>query len=104
MSNDNINNIDAARAEQERLRRQSAEVQRDVAMNVAADQSLQRDAALNVAADRADERDAAATAASIEAMRRQEAERNEVYARTAANQASWQAANAATESNVLREN
>ena len=38
MSNDNFNNLEAARAEQERLRRQSAELQRDVAMNAAADQ------------------------------------------------------------------
>jgi len=103
MSNDNVN-LEAARAEQERLRRQSAEMQRDLAVNVAADQAVQRDAALNVATDRAVERDAATTAATIEAARRQEAEQSAAYARTAANQASYEAANAATQSNVLREN
>jgi len=103
MSNDNFN-LEAARTEQERLRRQNAEVQRNVALNVAADQAVQKDAALNVAASHAVERDAATTAASIEAARRQEAERNETYARTAANQSSYQAAASATESNVLREN
>lgn len=104
MSNDMFNSSDAARAEQERLRRQNAELQRDAAVNVAADHAVQRDAALNVAADRSIERDIAANVAAAESMDRQSAEQNEYNARIAANQASYQAAHAQTESNVLREN
>jgi len=104
MSNDMFNSSDAARAEQERLRRQNAELQRDAAVNVAADNAVQRDAALNVAADRSVERDIAANYAAAESMDRQSAEQNEYNARVAANQASYQAAHSQTESNVLREN
>ena len=104
MSNDIFNNSDAIRAEQEQLRRQNAELQRDVAINVAADQSVQRDAALNVAANQADQRDAAVSQASLEALRRHDAEQNALSARTVANQASSQAAHAQTESTILREN
>lgn len=104
MSNDSFNNSETARAEQERLRRQNAELQRDVAINSAANSQVQRDAALNVAADQAQQRDVAAGVAGVEAVRRHDAEQDALAARTAANQASYHAASADSERNILREN
>src|SRR5579871_5456946 len=74
-----------------------AKAERDTAL-------LQRDVALDVAANQAQERDAAAAYALTEADLRKQAENQAVDARIAANQNAWSASQATTERNMMREN
>ena len=83
--------------EAEHIGRRQAEVQRDVVMDVAAEQAIERDNASRAAEINAE-------AAIAEAQRRHMAENMAVNNRIAANQANAAADQLATERNVLREN
>jgi hypothetical protein len=109
MNTDPINN--QSNTDKKDLEVAQARTERDAAEIQAAAEALQRreveaqrNRAIDVAMDRTAQSDAAAAAAAVEASRRREAEERAMAASMAANQANFDAAQLATERNVLRAN
>src|SRR5437763_1142669 len=78
-----------------------AEVERDAAIGLAAQQAAERDAALGVAAEQAAQREAALSAASQEAAEREAAERAAVAQQITAEQAREDARFASSQNSYL---